>query len=86
MLPSQATQRTNSLDTSRLAAPTQRINTVISQRGLEFEILQESNRVVTRVIDRESGDVIRQIPVEEVLRLADRLDELPKGGLIHLEV
>jgi len=69
-----------------LAEPIERINTVMSQRGLEFEIRQESDRVVTRVVNRESGDVIRQIPAEEVLLLAERLDELQQGGLINLKV
>ncbi|MGS2742048.1 flagellar protein FlaG [Halomonas sp. LS-001] len=76
----------NGISTADLAEPIERINTVMSQRGLEFEIRQESERVVTRVIDRESGDVIRQIPAEEVLRLAERLDELQQGGLISLKV
>ncbi|MGY4878834.1 flagellar protein FlaG [Vreelandella aquamarina] len=86
MQPSQKAEGKNGVDTAELAESIQRINTVMSQRGLEFEIRQESDRVITRVIDRESGDVIRQIPAEEVLRLAERLDELQQGGLISLKV
>ncbi|MGM0521573.1 MAG: flagellar protein FlaG [Pseudomonadota bacterium] len=66
-----------------LAEPLQRINEVMSQRGLEFDLSDESSRVITRVVDRESGEVIRQIPAEEVLRIAERLNEL-QGGLIDL--
>lgn len=66
-----------------LAEPLQRINEVMSQRGLEFDLSEESSRVITRVVDRESGEVIRQIPAEEVLRIADRLNEL-QGGLVDL--
>lgn len=40
--------------------------------------------MVTRIIDRESGEVLRQIPAEEVLEIAERLNEL-QGRLIDLE-
>ena len=53
--------------------------------GLEFDVSEESSRIVTRVIDRESGEVIRQIPTEEVLAIAERLEEM-QGRLISLEV
>ncbi|MCL7929278.1 flagellar protein FlaG [Halomonas llamarensis] len=68
---------------SALIEPLQRINEVMSQRGLEFDLSDESSRVITRVIDRESGEVIRQIPAEEVLRIAERLNDL-QGGLVNL--
>ncbi|MDR5898734.1 flagellar protein FlaG [Halomonas vilamensis] len=67
-----------------LVEPLQRINEVMSQRGLEFDLSEENTRVVTRVVDRESGEVIRQIPAEEVLRIAERLNEL-QGGLVDLK-
>ncbi|NYS61709.1 flagellar protein FlaG [Vreelandella salicampi] len=66
-----------------LTEPLQRINEVMSQRGLEFDLSEESSRVITRVVDRESGEVIRQIPAEEILRIAERLNEL-QGGLVDL--
>lgn len=67
---------------AELVEPLQRINEVMSQRGLEFDLNDASSRVVTRVIDRESGEVIRQIPAEEVLRIAERLSEM-QGGLVN---
>ncbi|MCE8002360.1 flagellar protein FlaG [Billgrantia ethanolica] len=66
-----------------LVEPVQRINEVLRQYGVEFE-LNDTSRVITRIVDRESGDVLRQIPSEEVLAIADRLDEL-KGNLISLK-
>lgn len=44
------------------------------QRELEFRIDEASGRVVVSVIDSLTGELIRQIPGEEVLRLAARLD------------
>ena len=67
-----------------LVEPIQRINETMRPRGLEFELSEESSRVITHVIDRESGDVIRQIPAEEVLKIAERLEEM-QGQLISLE-
>lgn len=47
-------------------------------RCLEFRIDQDSGRTVVTVKDSATGDVIRQIPSEEVLRLAQNL-----GGKAH---
>lgn len=84
-LSAQQEEQQKRLDAAELAEPVERINAVMNQRGLEFEISDENSRVITRVVDRESGEVIRQIPAEEVLRLAERLGEL-QGGLISVQV
>lgn len=44
--------------------------------GLRFEIDKTTHRVITKVIDRETGDLIRQMPTEEVLRIARAIDKL----------
>jgi flagellar protein FlaG len=49
-------------------------------RYLEFRIDQDSGRTVVTVKDKTSGEVIRQIPAEEVLRLAQNLGG--KGGAL----
>ena len=43
------------------------------QRSLQFSIDESSGRTVIRVVDRETQEVIRQIPEQEVLALAARL-------------
>lgn len=45
-------------------------------RNLNFSFDEGSNRSVVKVTDSESGDLIRQIPSEEVLRLSGRIKEL----------
>lgn len=45
------------------------------QRNLEFSVDEESGRVVVKVLARDSGELIRQIPSEEVLKLAQNLDD-----------
>ncbi|MDR9500714.1 MAG: flagellar protein FlaG [Desulfurivibrionaceae bacterium] len=43
---------------------------------LGFSIRDESEDIVMEVRERESGDLIRQIPSEEVLALREKLNEL----------
>ncbi len=44
------------------------------QRDLLFSIDEDSNRLVVKVVDSETQEVIRQIPSEEMLRIAKDLD------------
>jgi flagellar protein FlaG len=45
-------------------------------RQLNFSIDEDSNKQIVKVTDSQSGEVIRQIPSEEILELSDRLKEL----------
>lgn len=45
-------------------------------RDISFSIHDKTGDVVVRIIDRESQEVIRQIPSEEMLKLAERLESL----------
>ena len=44
--------------------------------SLRFEIDESTNRVVTKVVDKETGELIRQMPTVEVLRIARAIDKL----------
>ncbi|WP_425915736.1 flagellar protein FlaG [Pseudomonas sp. GWSMS-1] len=46
------------------------------RRSLNFSLEDGSGRVVVKVTDAGSGDVIRQIPSEEALQLAENLSEV----------
>jgi flagellar protein FlaG len=46
------------------------------RRDLNFSLDDSSGRVVIKVTDSVSGDVIRQMPSEEALRLAESLEEV----------
>ena len=50
------------------------LNQISLQRSLklEFSIHENSGRVVVRVIDRSTDEVVRQFPPEELLSLAER--------------
>lgn len=46
------------------------------RRSINFSVEETSGRVVVKVTDAGSGDVIRQIPSEEALQLAENLSEV----------
>lgn len=46
------------------------------RRSVNFSVEENSGRVVVKVTDADSGDVIRQIPSEEALQLAENLSEV----------
>mgnify|MGYP000871654780 CR=1 FL=1 len=46
------------------------------RRDLNFSLDDSSGRVVVKVTDSASGEVIRQLPSEEALRLAESLEEV----------
>ncbi|WP_447894837.1 flagellar protein FlaG [Vreelandella sp. GE22] len=82
--PTQSEPAATEVSREALEEPIARLNEALRDRGVEFEVSEEASRVIARVIDRETGDVIRQIPSEEVLEVAKRIEEM-KGGIISLE-
>lgn len=56
------------------------------QRDLQFEVDMERGQTIVRVVDNETQEVIRQIPDEVALRLADNLLQNEPLTLFNLEV
>ncbi len=48
----------------------------IQHNRLEFSIHEETGRTVIKVIDQQTGKVIKQLPPEELLDLAAKLEEM----------
>ena len=46
------------------------------QRNLDFSVDDSSGKFVVKVIDGDSGKLVRQIPSEELLKLTERLEDL----------
>jgi flagellar protein FlaG len=44
--------------------------------GLEFSIHKKTGETVVKVVDKDTGKLIRQIPPQELLDLADRLEDM----------
>lgn len=53
------------------------------RRNLEFTIDDESGRIVIKVIDSESKEIIRQIPPEEAVQLAQALEGTRDGTILN---
>ncbi len=60
------------------------------QRQLAFSVNEETGITVVKVIDRETHEVIRQIPPEEVLAIAEQIQSIlakdgkgPEGVLVQ---
>lgn len=53
-------------------------------KGLEFSVDKDSGRDVIKVIDKNSGDLIKQYPTEEVLDLVAKLSEAT-GNFINTD-
>ena len=45
-------------------------------RNIQFQLDDDSGRMVVKVTERGTGEVIRQIPSEEAVRLAENLSEI----------
>ncbi|WP_076411172.1 flagellar protein FlaG [Shewanella sp. UCD-KL12] len=48
----------------------------VMRKGLAFKIDESSGQNIVSVMDIDSGDLIRQIPNEEALKLAQKLSEV----------
>ena len=48
----------------------------LGNNKIDYLVDHETNEVVIRIVDKESGEVIRQIPGEEFLRFANRISDL----------
>ena len=55
------------------------------KRELQFDVDEDLGRTVVRVIDKDSGELIRQIPSEEVLELAKQMKEMKQSGEIGFD-
>ena len=52
----------------------------IRSKSLKFSVDDSTNRMLVKVLDKESGELIRQIPSEAILKVAHSLEAL-KGIL-----
>lgn len=62
-------------DEAKLKLAVQEIEKFVQsiKRNLEFSIDEHSGKVIVKVIASETGEVVRQIPSAEALKLADSL-------------
>lgn len=75
-------QQLNSVELNKLV---DQANEVLSGRfsDLRFTVAEGTNVNVIRIEDSETGELIRQIPSEEMLAIARAFDELRQGTMLE---
>lgn len=74
-----AAERVAELEAARVAA-----NRALAKKGSEltFEFDDALNRTIVRLVDKNTGEVVRQIPSEEALAITRALAEDQSQGLL----
>ncbi len=84
-LPAEPSEAVDEATPVQVAQAVREVNASLQSRsvGLRFETDEETDKLIVKVVDRASGEVIRQIPSEEVVRIARVLGKAP--GLLVSE-
>ena len=66
------------VDKNAVKLQTEEINQVVDlfNHELRFEIDDRLGKVIVKIIDKETGETIRQIPPEDMLNIMARIDEV----------
>ncbi|MDP3876928.1 MAG: flagellar protein FlaG [Methylobacter sp.] len=71
-----AEKKEPALDAVKSAAATGNSIFQASNRSLEFQVDDSTQKVVVKIIDSKTGDLVRQIPSEDMLEFVKRMQEL----------
>ncbi len=76
------------VDSAEISETVTEINDIIRsvQRDLAFNVDEDSGRTVISVIDSESGELIRQIPSEDLLAIATHLRDFQEDSVSRGEI
>jgi len=73
------------ITTTREATVAHTYQRLLSMQGQEGAHFERRPQRLPRIVDRDSGEVICQVPAVEMLRVTERLEELT-GRLIQQQV
>ena len=57
----------------------------LAAHNLKFRVDQQTERLVIKVVDKETGETVREIPPEEMLAIAESIERYQKGLLLSQE-
>lgn len=65
------------VDSNNLQKHTEQLNQVLAafSRDIRFSVDDETDKTVVKVVDSNTGEVIRQIPPESMLKLMHRIEK-----------
>jgi flagellar protein FlaG len=83
----QTARQNETEDSSRVEQAVNQVNEFVQSlsRDLQFMVDDASGRTVIKVLDTETKEVIRQIPPEELLRIATYLTDSGRSSLLFKE-
>lgn len=69
---------------AQLKSAVEDINKVLKQNNnaLEFNMDADTNKLTVKLVDTETGDVIRQFPSEDMLAISRSIDRFQQGLLL----
>jgi len=73
---SKADRKETSLELVKSAAAQGNSILQATNRNLEFQVDDSTKKVVVKIVDSKSGDVVRQIPSEDMLAFIKRMQDL----------
>jgi flagellar protein FlaG len=78
----------NDAEREELSAAVSQLNDYVQnvQRDLQFEVDNDLGQTIVRVVDQQTQEVIRQIPDEVAMRLAEKLQQDEPLTLFNIEV
>jgi flagellar protein FlaG len=68
-------EQTSAIDSKALALNVENLTQIV-RRDLEFSIDEDTGTQVLRVVDAETGELVRQIPPEQILHVISRIEEM----------
>jgi len=71
-----AVQAPSMAELSELASDVQKNMNIIHNVDLHFSVNKDSGRIMVTVTDEATGEVIREIPPEEIVKFVDKFDEM----------
>ena len=64
------------LQTVQVKQEVEKETTLLAGSSLEFSVDTDTNRIVVKVVDNETREFVKQIPMEEMLALAKAMNRL----------
>jgi flagellar protein FlaG len=68
-------EQTSAIDSKALALNVENLTQIV-RRDLEFSIDEDTGTQILRVVDAETGELVRQIPPEQILHIISHIEEM----------
>lgn len=70
-----ATSAREEVPREKVEQAAEKLNRLMADRRLQFEVNEKSNRIIVKIIDQESGEILSEIPPENIVEMLDSIQE-----------